>query len=211
MQELNRIVARASIYGVSALAFAYPEDEVTEDIREGVTTLMESLEAAGVDREAIEKGNAFLRLWASTESSIIKQDYSDLFIGKQQFRLDESDYDKTIFYRHQRIADVSGFYRAFGFERSTESFERQDFVGMELEFMQVLLLKLAYAMENGWDDHAEMCRDAEAKFFKEHLEWWIPDMCERLRGASPCEFYKSLSSFLESFIKSEASRYLQPA
>ena len=211
MQELNRIVARASIYGVSALAFAYPEDEVTEDIHEGVTTLMETLEAAGVDREAIEKGNAFLRLWASTESSIIKQDYSDLFIGKQQFRLDESDYDKTIFYRHQRIADVSGFYRAFGFERSTESFERQDFVGMELEFMQVLLLKLAYAMQNGWDDQAEMCRDAEAKFFKEHLEWWIPDMCERLRGASPCEFYKSLSSFLESFIKSEASRYLQPA
>ena len=105
----------------------------------------------------------------------------------------------------------AGFYRAFGFENSTDSYQRPDYVGTELEFMYLLLLKHAYAVEQGWDEESQICEEAESKFVHEHLEWWIPSMCEKLRGASSCAFYKSLSNFLESFVKSEVSRYLQPA
>ena len=211
MREVDKILARANVYGVFALTFTYPEDEAVADIRSGEAALLEALELIGVDSDALEQGLAFVKEAAVTQPSEMRRNYNELFVGRKQCRLDESEYDKSIFYRFQRIADVAGFYRAFGFELAADSHQRADFVGTELEFMHVLLLKQAYAVENGWHDQAEACNEAERKFFREHLEWWIPSMCQRLRGASSCTFYKSLSDFLESFIRSEESRYLQPA
>lgn len=211
MSNTGPVLARAKAYGIIAAAFAYPEDDVLESIRESVGELKEALTAIGANAESIEKGMAFANTLAGISAEETQSDYNQLFVGKQLCSLDESEYDKAIFYRYQRMADIAGFYRAFGFENSTESFQRPDYVGTELEFMHLLLLKHAYAVEQGWDEKSQICEEAEGKFVHEHLEWWVPSMCEKLRGASSCAFYRSLSNFLEAFIKSEASRYLQPA
>ncbi len=116
-----------------------------------------------------------------------------------------------MYHRCERTADIGGFYNAFGFKVAEDSYSRPDFVGTELEFMHLLLLKRAYAIEQDWPEHAEVCAEAELEFLKEHLEWWIPQLCETLRGASTCAFYRSLSNFLERFIQSEAAANLQPA
>ncbi|MAG36402.1 MAG: hypothetical protein CL878_09180 [Dehalococcoidia bacterium] len=211
MDEARPVMARASIYGLSALAFTYPEDQTVDDIRDGVSTLAEALGLAGSRPETVETGLAFGEAVQATPPSVIRRNYNEFFVGRKQCRLDESEYDESIFNRQQRLADAAGFYRAFGFELAGDAYQRADFVGTELEFMHVVLIKHAYALEQGWDDQAEACKDAEGKFLSEHLEWWIPAMCEKLRGASTCAFYRSLSHFLESFIRSEASEYPQPA
>lgn len=211
MNDTSSVLARAKVYGIIASAFAYPEDEVLEAIRGGVGELKEALTAIGANAESVEKGMAFAIAGTGAHTEVVQSDYNQLFVGKQQCSLDESEYDKAIFYRYQRMADIAGFYRAFGFENSTDSYQRPDYVGTELEFMHLLLLKHAYAVEQGWDEESQICEEAAGKFVHEHLEWWVPSMCEKLRGASSCAFYRSLSNFLESFIKSEASRYLQPA
>lgn len=211
MQFTYHVLARANVYGIIASAFAYPEDDVLQGVRESVGELKEALKAIGAKAESFEKATAFATAVADAQAQMVQSDYNQLFVGKQQCSLDESEYDKAIFYRYQRMADIAGFYRAFGFENSTDSYQRPDYVGTELEFMQLLLLKHAYAIEQGWEDESQICENAESKFVHEHLEWWVPSMCEKLRGASSCAFYKSLSNFLESFVGSEASRYLQPA
>lgn len=211
MQNLSIILARANLYGLAALAFTYPEDRVVGDLHDGASALAETLDSASIGPETTEQGLAFVEAVATTPPPAMRRNYNELFVGRKQCRLDESEYDESIFNRYQRIADIAGFYRAFGFELAAESHQRADFVGTELEFMHVVLLKHAYAIEQGWDDQAEVCREASGKFLAEHLEWWIPAMCEKLRGASSCAFYQSLSDFLESFIQSEASRQLQPA
>ena len=211
MQNTGPDLARARVYGIIAWAFAYPEDEVIEGIRSSVGELKDALTAIGADPETIEKGMAFATASAGASTKAVQSDYNQLFVGRQQCSLDESEYDKAIFYRYQRMADIAGFYRAFGLENSTDSYQRPDYVGTELEFMHLLLLKHAYAIEQEWDEESQICEEAEGKFVHEHLEWWVPSMCEKLRGASSCAFYMSLSNFLESFTMNEASRYLQPA
>ena len=211
MQNTGPELARAKVYGVIASAFAYPEDDTLEGVRGSLGELREALTAIGASAESVEMGMAFASAGTDTPSEVVQSDYNQLFVGKQQCSLDESEYDKAIFYRYQRMADIAGFYRAFGFENSTESYQRPDYVGTELEFMQLLLLKHAYAVEQGWDEKSQICEEAEGKFVREHLEWWVPSLCEKLRGASSCAFYRSLSNFLESFVRSESSRYLQPA
>ena len=211
MDDVEAILARAELYGVCAHAFDAPGNRGIEDIHEDGAFVTYAAELLDLDEQATSTGLEFADAASLTQPEDVTRNYSELFTTRQQCKLDEAEYDKAIFNRYQRMADVGGFYRAFGFEPSGDAHQRPDFIGLELEFMQLLLIKRAYAMEQGWDDKVEACRDAEKEFLKEHLAWWVPAMCENLRGASTCAYYKQLSDFLEAFIASEASRQLQPA
>jgi TorA maturation chaperone TorD len=211
MRDVEAILARAELYGVCAHAFDAPGNRGIEDIREDGAFVTYAVDLLDLDEQAASTGREFADAATTTQPEDVTRNYSELFTTRQQCKLDEAEYDKAVFNRYQRMADVGGFYRAFGFEPSGDAHQRPDFIGLELEFMQLLLIKLAYAMEQGWDDKVEACRDAEKEFMKEHLAWWVPAMCENLRGASTCAYFKQLSDFLEAFIASEASRQLQPA
>jgi len=86
-------------------------------------------------------------------------------------------------YRSQHLADIAGFYRAFGVEPSTEHPERADFIGMELEFMAWLIQKELHARETRGPDSEEAatCRDAQRSFLTDHLAWWAPAFALALR------------------------------
>lgn len=211
MNDVTRILAAAEIYGIASYAFKYPDDEMLDYMSEAVGEIAEAMQVTNADPGTMDKGLAFAAAAVARDAKAVRHDYNEFFTGRKQTSLDESEHDTAIFYRHQRIADISGFYNAFGFEVSQQEHQRPDFIGTELEFMCMLLLKRTYALEQSWNDEAEVCLDAERKFFTEHLEWWMPQLCETIRGASSCAFYISLSNFLESFIRNEALRYLQPA
>ena len=98
----------------------------------------------------------------------------------------ESEYSSQTFSvsRSHRMADVAGFYRAFGVEPSDDNRERPDHIALELEFMAWLIAKETRALEAGGaeaEEHSEICRDAQKKFFAEHLGWWLPAFAMALR------------------------------
>ena len=210
MHDVETSLARSVFYEVASLGFSYPSDEVLDYVSEQLAGLSLTVKAAGFDPDTAEKCATFLSLGTTLDRDEIKRGYTELFIGGQQCRLDESEYSEHSFYRQQRMADAAGFYRAFGFEVATDGHQRADFIGTELEFKHVLLLKQAYAIEKSWEDKAEACLDAEGKFFHEHLEWWIPTLCEKMRDVSSCAYYMSLSEYLESLARSETSVYPLP-
>jgi len=78
-----------------------------------------------------------------------------------------------------QMADIAGFYRAFGFEVSGE---RPDHLVPELEFLALVLMKEAYARISGDAEGAEVCATARGKFVAEHLGAWLPEFGERVRG-----------------------------
>ena len=110
------------------------------------------------------------------------------------------------FRQSQELADISGFYNAFGFANGGAVRERPDHVAVELEFMQALTLKEAHALLNGAQEHAEMCSDAQAKFLAEHLGAWIGLFTQSLELNIQDGPFFVLAHYTSDFVHSDAAR-----
>ncbi len=119
--------------------------------------------------------------------------------------LHESEYHGgDIFYKTQMMADVSGFYSAFGFALSEEAKERVDHISTELEFMHALEYKQAYAIENAWDEKAALSEDAKKKFIAEHVGKWFGALRDRLMKKDENGFYTLLLQLAAQVVEREA-------
>jgi TorA maturation chaperone TorD len=126
----------------------------------------------------------------------------------------ETEYYPTAetFARSQQLADLAGFYRAFGLETSQRSPERPDHLALELEFLAFLLLKRREAMARIEDDpkaaeHAEVCDAALRDFVRDHLAWWVPAFAAGLRRkAQGLGYPAALAAVLAAWIPAECRR-----
>jgi TorA maturation chaperone TorD len=126
----------------------------------------------------------------------------------------ETEYHATAepFFRAQQLADVAGFYRAFGLESSRGRPERPDHLAMELEFMAFLLLKKRLASSGSADDNegaarARVCAEAEATFFRDHLAWWVPSFATGLRRKADGGLYAAVGRVLAALVPCERRRF----
>jgi nitrate reductase assembly molybdenum cofactor insertion protein NarJ len=76
-----------------------------------------------------------------------------------------------------RLADIAGFYSAFGLAVSRE---RPDHIVAELEFMSFLLLSEAEARTDGEPERAEIAADAARVFLRDHLGTWVTAWASRV-------------------------------
>ncbi|HZT81652.1 MAG TPA: molecular chaperone TorD family protein [Gemmataceae bacterium] len=138
----------------------------------------------------------------------------------------ETEYlpNEETFFRSQQLADISGFYRAFGVGPSHSRPERPDHLALELEFMAFVLTKkrLAFGPEGDGAEAVEqaaVCDDAQAKFFRDHLAWWLPSFAAALRRKAGSGFYAAVAEVLAALLPLERARFgvlpprlpLQPA
>ena len=120
----------------------------------------------------------------------------------------ESEYinSKFAFQRSNSLADINGFYHAFGLTTADGHPERPDHVVLELEFMACLLgLERRAADEDSTrrTDHQQVCRDAQSRFLQEHLGWWTPAFAKLLSVGDPQGFYAAAGDFLAALIPAE--------
>lgn len=201
-------LARAQIYWCLSRAFAYPDAALLQEIGQARDQLARS--AAELDvkdglRQALDK---LFQALARASVDALQDAYSALFTGREQSRLNEADYDKGPFSMANRLADVTGFYLAFGLQPREGSGERPDFIATQAEFMHALLVKQAYAQERGWAEQADVCADAEGKFLRDHFLWWTPMLCMALRKTASDPFYRALSEVLQAFIALEQEKWV---
>lgn len=69
-----------------------------------------------------------------------------------------------------RLADIAGFYRAFGLAVVAD---RPDHVIAQLEFLAYALTAEAEAIEDGDDDHADRAAAAVRTFVRDHVGGWL--------------------------------------
>ncbi len=108
-----------------------------------------------------------------------------------------------VFQRAQQMADIAGFYRAFGLEASAEG-ERTDHIAAELEFMHFLACKELYAAEND-PAQVEVCREAQRKFLADHLGRWTGIFAQLVARTTSEEFYAELTRLLDEFVAADAA------
>jgi TorA maturation chaperone TorD len=120
----------------------------------------------------------------------------------------ETEYinSKFAFQRSNTLADISGFYQAFGLTISDIRPERPDHVVLELEFMACLLglERQAYDQDSERQKtKRQVCRDAQTRFLHEHLGWWAPAFAKLLGAGNPQGFYAAAGEFLAALIPTE--------
>ncbi|HTL54106.1 MAG TPA: molecular chaperone TorD family protein [Candidatus Limnocylindrales bacterium] len=111
-------------------------------------------------------------------------------------------------FQPHRLADIAGFYRAFGLQVAEDADERHDHICLELEFMCVLAAKEAYAFEHQLDlDVMALCREAQKRFLREHLGRWTPAFARRLARMTAGSPLHALAVFTRAFIEFECSQH----
>jgi TorA maturation chaperone TorD len=138
----------------------------------------------------------------------------------------ETEYQHTTepFYRAQQMADIAGFYQAFGLQPGQTYPERPDHLALELEFMAILLQKKRLALASLANNpqaevQASICQEAQHHFFRDHLAWWVPSFVAGLRRKADGGCYGALGQVLGALLPLERSRFgveaprlpLQPA
>jgi TorA maturation chaperone TorD len=104
------------------------------------------------------------------------------------------------------LADILGFYQAFGFRPAPAAAELPDHIGVELEFLSLLLMKEADARGRGAGEEAAIAADAARTFFADHLAQWAPAFSRGLGEAARHPFYVAMANLLQVFLEGEASR-----
>lgn len=132
------------------------------------------------------------------EIETIENLYKMLISNEHSF-LHECRYHNQ-FSAYDEMADISGFYKAFGL--CLES-ERPDHISLELEFMRLLTIKEAGSLMDK-NLNIDICINAQKEFLGSHLGRWIPLLSVVSEGIP---FYGPISKFLKNWIDVEC-KYL---
>jgi len=205
-------LARSAVYRFLSRAFLPPED--------GLETMRtEGDEAAGLLRRHLSVGESAAaaevagRLLAATDGAALREEYYHIF-GHQISRdcpVYETQYDAGhVFQQAQQLADIAGFYLAFGLEVAEGVGERADHVSLELEFMQALTFREAYARTHHGPGEVDLLREAQRSFLRDHLARWLPVLARLVRPRTE-GFYRDLADLAASFVASDAAALGLPA
>ncbi len=194
-------IRRAQVYRFLADAFLYPQENWLEDW----PSLQPILADLGMDTRLTPLQKSF-------NLSDLQAEHRRVF-GLSGSLCYETEYGLPHEYRQsQELADISGFYRAFGFNVGGAVRERPDHLAAELEFMYLLALKEAWALEQGQAEWLETTLQAQRCFLEDHLGRWLPlfvASLKRLIGEDqeqPFSPYLWLAQLAADFIQSEAER-----
>jgi TorA maturation chaperone TorD len=203
---------RARVYRSLARVFLPPDAASLHGLRErDLPQLCEALSRLGEERALRDAADALRERLARTDLPCLQAAHQATFEASGGLRCPPNETSHTAetpqhaLTRTFELADVAGFYRAFGVE-VTPGTERPDHVSVELEFMQLLAVKEAVALgEEGEGESAEICRDASRAFLCDHLGRWAERFAERVEAGSD-PLFGAAARILRGFVAHEAAR-----
>jgi len=102
-----------------------------------------------------------------------------------------------------RLADIAGFYRAFGMAVVSD---RPDHVVAQLEFLALSSLAEADAIERGDAEHTETCAGATRCFLRDHIGGWIDAWAARVGEVDGLEPWFPYAAAAADLVRTEAVR-----
>ena len=134
----------------------------------------------------------------------LREEYDKLFRSDEIWLYGAEYTAKNEFQRVECLADIMGFYKAFGVEPRCD---RPDALECELEFMHYLIFKNIRAVENpvkqGGEDRSAVCLEAQSKFFNRHLYAPANRISELVISKTQSNFYAGGAEKLLEFMEAE--------
>jgi DMSO reductase family type II enzyme chaperone len=204
---------RARVYRALAQLFRMPDGEAVKNAREcNLPELCQALERLVGNCELSREARNLCALFDDRDVDQLRKGYHAAFDESSGVRCAPTEMDQLDgppqleLTRTFEMADVAGFYKAFGVEVGSGG-ERVDHITTELEFMNLLAVKESVALqEEGESEHALICRDASRAFLRDHLGRWAPRLGERLAEADVDPVYRAAGRLLGGFIAFDAVR-----
>lgn len=204
---VDSALARSALYEALTIGLRPPSPELSCRLASPL-----GARALGMAASLLDDGELVARVERLTtvarDESLLTPTYERLF--GHTARGDASPYETEygaddLFQQPHAMADVAGFYGAFGL--TTIAGERPDHASGECEFLMVLARREALALTRHHADDVAVVRRATRLFLRDHLGRFVPALAGQLRRADPTGFYGALGAFLDVFVAGECVRF----
>lgn len=209
--NVESLLTRSILYHILSACYLYPIEKNLsifkssdfEEYKKSLELCYKGIDDVKELRRCLDEvqqvyGNASVEVLQKTYQRIVGHTIS------KECPLYETQYGAAHIYQQtHELADIQGFYKAFGLETSDIEKERGDHVSVELEFMHYLLYKQAYAQENDGEEKVQICVDAQKKFLKEHIGKWVPLFAILFGRKAEEGFYHALTALTKEFMRLE--------
>jgi TorA maturation chaperone TorD len=199
-RPIQERLERASLYRLLGGALARPQAERLAELAQAAEALAPAIEPAV--RGPLARFAAAAR---ATDAAAVGDEYVFLFDRGAKVPPYEGAWGEApqLAGKAALLADIAGFYAAFGLEPGDGQPDVEDHIAAECEFMSALALKEAYALAESDDEGAAITRAAQSRFVGDHLGRWSVTFANGLRDASPLPYYRSLADVLDVWVKTE--------
>ncbi len=203
-QEVARALSRGALYRLLADAFAYPTAPRLADLAERAQA---GLTAAALSPEVRTRLAALRR--AAGEADVETLAGEHVFLFDRQVRCPpwEEAWGAApqMAGKGAALADIAGFYAAFGLAPEGGQPATEDHLVAELEFMSALAVKEAWALASEQPEAVEVTRQAQRTFLTDHLGRWAARFAEELSAATPLPFYVAAAGLLADWVAADAA------
>lgn len=100
--------------------------------------------------------------------------------------------------------EVLAIYRSEGIDKRADWRDGEDHIALELEFMRVMALRTAAALEEGDEAGALRLEEVQRTFMADHLLRWVPTMMRDMRMFARTGLYVGLADLTEGFLREDA-------
>ncbi|OQY55906.1 MAG: hypothetical protein DRR08_13310 [Candidatus Parabeggiatoa sp. nov. 2] len=187
------LLAQADLLLLIAQMFAPPSDDLRFMLGIEVIDIQDLLHHSSLpESDTFAETYQQIRQQAqATSLNTWAEEYNRLFEASVACPINESGFIRRD--KGAILADIAGFYRAFGFELSQEASEKADHLIGELEFIALLLVMLAKAQDQ---ETTRTTYEGLSSFSFDHLGEWLPTFCERLTETTTLPIYQQKAKLL---------------
>ncbi len=200
--SIQRVLGRSAVYEALALAITYPSAGSLQRLSDLLADLdgHDVVRAYGLAPRLAAIGEAL----AVASADDLQLEHNRLFLGQVLCSPHETEYERDTFSKASQLADIAGFYNAWGLQTADSRRTMPDFVGTELEFLAMVTRREAYAALRGWANRRRVAREAVQAFMQTHLGRWVnafaADLREETSDADAGRFYAAVARLLEQFV-----------
>lgn len=102
------------------------------------------------------------------------------------------------------LAEISAVYKEDGLALSEDAYERPDYVGVELAFLEALASREMKALKAGEKKKASKLLERQKWFLESHLVNWVPLFIEKAFEFVKTDYYRGHLLMLRGFLLTQA-------
>jgi TorA maturation chaperone TorD len=203
-RDVADLLCRAALHRLLAAAMSPPEPGHCAQVLEAFGRLGTAQAAQQSSEYKLHYADA-LQAWERAEDAALASEYARLFLGRCPCPPHETAYGdaRRLAGRETELADISGFYHAFGMALSSAAPELPDHLATELEFYSLLLLKQAYARLGRDAENGAIAAAAARSFLQDHLGRWPAAFRKALAGEHGASPYRETAMLAEICVEQE--------